>query len=138
LAGDLCFLNEFGGLAEQLGAQLEFQISFACSEQGIGFSERRKNAALAYFTAGRLINTIWIEGLTEEEMLILADETASDVSRYRALQSFIERVTASCPLLPWEYPFRRTGIQQTVGDGRVTEKLAPFHRQTVSLSPPHP
>ena len=36
----------------------------------------------AYFTAGRLINTIWIEGLTEEEMLILADETPSDVSRY--------------------------------------------------------
>ena len=91
--------DEFGGLAEQLGARLEFQASLARSEQGVGASELRKNAMLAYLAAGRLerLINIWIEELTEEEMRILAEETASGVSRYtahvHALQSFIEKVT---------------------------------------------
>ena len=91
--------DEFGGLAEQLGARLEFQAGLARSEQGVGASELRKNAMLAYLAAGRLerLINIWIEELTEEEMRILADETASSVSRYtahvHALQTFIEKVT---------------------------------------------
>jgi len=91
--------DEFGGLAEQLGARLEFQASLARSEQGIGTAELRKNAMLAYLAAGRLerLINIWIEELTEEETRILADETASGVSRYtahvHALQTFIEKVT---------------------------------------------
>lgn len=91
--------DEFGGLAEQLGVRLEFQASLARSEQGVGASELRKNAMLAYLAAGRLerLINIWIEELTEEEMRILADETASGVSRYtahmHALQTFIEKVT---------------------------------------------
>jgi protein transport protein SEC31 len=54
---------------------------------------------LAYPAAGRLerLINIWIEELTEEEMRILADETASGVLRYtahvHALQTFIEKVT---------------------------------------------
>jgi protein transport protein SEC31 len=91
--------DEFGGLAEQLGARLEFQASLTRSEHGVGASELRKNAMLAYLAAGRLerLINIWIEELTEEEMRILADETASGVSRYtahvHALQTFIEKVT---------------------------------------------
>jgi len=91
--------DEFGGLAEQLGTRLEFQASLARSEQGAGASELRKNAMLAYLAAGRLerLINIWIEELTEEETRILADDTASGVSRYtvhvHALQSFIEKVT---------------------------------------------
>jgi protein transport protein SEC31 len=91
--------DEFGGLAEQLGARLEFQASLARSEQGVGASELRKNAMLAYLAAGRLerLINIWIEELAEEEMRILADETAPGVSRYtahvHALQTFIEKVT---------------------------------------------
>jgi protein transport protein SEC31 len=91
--------DEFGGLAEQLGARLEFQASLARSEQGLEASELRKNAMLAYLAAGRLsrLINIWIQELTEEETRILADETASGVSRYtahvHALQTFIEKVT---------------------------------------------
>ena len=91
--------DEFGGLAEQLGARLEFQASLARSEQAVGASELRKDAMLAYLAAGRLerLINIWIEELTEEEMRILAAETASGVSRYtahvHALQTFIEKVT---------------------------------------------
>jgi protein transport protein SEC31 len=91
--------DEFGGLAEQLGARLEFQASLARSEQSAVASELRKNAMLAYLAAGRLerLINIWIEELTEEEVRILADETASGVSRYtahaHALQTFIEKVT---------------------------------------------
>ena len=91
--------DEFSGLAEQLGARLEFQASVSRSEQGVGASDLRKNAMLAYLAAGRLerLINIWIEELTEEEMRILADETASGVSRYtahvHALQTFIEKVT---------------------------------------------
>jgi protein transport protein SEC31 len=78
---------------------LEFQASLARLEQGVGASELRKNAMLAYLAAGRqerLID-IWIEELTEEEMRILADETASSISCYtahvHALQTFIKMVT---------------------------------------------
>jgi protein transport protein SEC31 len=91
--------DEFGGLAEQLGARLEYQASLARSEQSVVASELRKNAMLAYLAAGRLerLINIWIEELTEEEVRILADETVSGISRYtahaHALQTFIEKVT---------------------------------------------
>ena len=91
--------DEFSGLAEQLGARLEFQASLARSEQSVEASELRKDAMLAYLAAGRLerLINIWIEELTEEEVRILADETVSGVSRYtahaHALQTFIEKVT---------------------------------------------
>ncbi|KAH9171578.1 hypothetical protein EDB89DRAFT_1091731 [Lactarius sanguifluus] len=91
--------DEFGGLAEQLGARLEFQASLARSEHAAEAPELRKNATLAYLAAGRLerLVNIWVEELAEEEKRILADETAPSVSRYtayaRALQTFIEKVT---------------------------------------------
>jgi protein transport protein SEC31 len=91
--------DEFGGLAEQLGARLEFQASLARSEHAIEASELRKNATLTYLVAGRLerLINIWIEELAEEEKRILADETVPGVSRYtahaHALQTFIEKVT---------------------------------------------
>lgn len=91
--------DEFGGLAEQLGARLEYQASLARSEQSAVASELRKNAMLAYLAAGRLerLINIWTEELAEEEVRILADETVSGVSRYtahaHALQTFIEKVT---------------------------------------------
>ncbi|KAH9988178.1 hypothetical protein BJV77DRAFT_1023322, partial [Russula vinacea] len=84
--------DEFGGLAEQLGARLEYQASLARSEQSAVASELRKNAMLAYLAAGRLerLINIWTEELAEEE-------TVSGVSRYtahaHALQTFIEKVT---------------------------------------------
>ena len=91
--------DEFGGLAEQLGARLEFQASLARSEHTVEASELRRNATLAYLAAGRLerLINIWIEELAEEEKRILADEAAPGVSRYtahaHALQTFIEKVT---------------------------------------------
>ena len=91
--------DEFGGLAEQLGARLEFQASLAHSEHALEASELRKNATLAYLAAGRLerLINIWIEELIEEEKRILADETAPGISLYtahaQALQTFIEKVT---------------------------------------------
>lgn len=91
--------DEFGGLAEQLGARLEFQASIARSEHAVEASELRKNATLAYLAAGRLerLINIWIEELAEEERRILADEAVPGVSRYtahaHALQTFIEKVT---------------------------------------------
>ena len=91
--------DEFGGLAEQLGARLEFQASLSRSEHAVEASELRKNATLAYLAAGRLerLINIWIEELVEEEKRILADEAVPGVSRYtahaHALQTFIEKVT---------------------------------------------
>ena len=91
--------DEFGGLAEQLGARLEFQASLARSEHATDAPELRKNATLAYLAAGRLerLVNIWVEELAEEEKRILADDMAPGVSRYtahaRALQTFIEKVT---------------------------------------------
>ena len=91
--------DEFAGLAEQLGARLEFQASLARSEHATEAPELRKNATLAYLAAGRLerLVNIWVEELAEEEKQILADETAHGVSRYtahvRALQTFVEKVT---------------------------------------------
>lgn len=91
--------DEFGGLAEQLGARLEFQASLARSEHATEAPELRKNATLTYLAAGRLerLVNIWVEELAEEERRILADQTAPGVSRYtahtRALQTFIEKVT---------------------------------------------
>ncbi|KAF8270128.1 hypothetical protein EI94DRAFT_1572288 [Lactarius quietus] len=91
--------DEFGGLAEQLGARLEFQASLARSEHATEAPELRKNATLAYLAAGRLerLVNIWVDELAEEEKRVLADDTAPGVSRYtahaRALQTFIEKVT---------------------------------------------
>jgi protein transport protein SEC31 len=91
--------DEFAGLAEQLGARLEFQASLARSEHATEAPELRKNATLAYLAAGRLerLVNIWVDELAEEEKRVLADETAPGVSRYtahvRALQTFVEKVT---------------------------------------------
>ncbi|KAI9459387.1 hypothetical protein F5148DRAFT_1218787 [Russula earlei] len=91
--------DEFSGLAEQLGARLEFEGTIARSENAVESSELRKNATLAYLAAGRLerLINIWIEELTEEEKRFLADETVPGISRYtahvHALQTFIEKVT---------------------------------------------
>ncbi|KAH7882294.1 transport protein [Phlebopus sp. FC_14] len=96
--------EEFGGLAEQLGARLEFQAgalrSEAEGEDGAeGASELRKTATLTYLAAGRLerLVNIWIEELAEEENRRIQEETLLDSSRYaahaHALQTFIEKVT---------------------------------------------
>ncbi|KAI0259714.1 hypothetical protein BC834DRAFT_974042 [Gloeopeniophorella convolvens] len=91
--------DEFGGLAEQLGARLEFQGTVARSVHATEAAELKKKATLAYLAAGRLerLVNIWIEELAEEEKWIVAEDTASGVSRYtahaHALQTFIEKVT---------------------------------------------
>ena len=123
--------DEFGGLAEQLGARLEFQASLARSERSIEASDLRKNAMLAYLAAGRLerLINIWIEELTEEEARILADETASGVSRYtahaHALQTFIEKVT----VFRAAAPYVDKDLEQTGGEGAAarTYKLSALY-----------
>jgi len=62
---------------------------------------------LGYLAVGRLerLINIWIEELTEEEMRILADETASSISCYtahvHALQTFIKKVTVFRAAAPY-------------------------------------
>ena len=100
--------DEFGGLAEQLGARLEFQAGVlrrADSEVGsednvVDALELRKTATLTYLAAGRLerLVNIWIEELAEEEWhRVKAFDSPESTSRYathaHALQTFIEKVT---------------------------------------------
>ncbi|KIJ63089.1 hypothetical protein HYDPIDRAFT_182419 [Hydnomerulius pinastri MD-312] len=98
--------EDFGGLAEQLGARLEFQAGVLRveGEEGAenvgGAAEFRKTATLTYLAAGRLerLINIWIEELAEEEARrINAQDTPEATSRYaahaHALQTFIEKVT---------------------------------------------
>ncbi|KAH9059766.1 hypothetical protein EDB87DRAFT_1675007 [Lactarius vividus] len=118
--------DEFGGLAEQLGARLEFQASLARSEHATDASELRKNATLAYLAAGRLerLVNIWVEELAEEEKRILTDETAPSVSRYtayaRALQTFIEKVT----VFRAAASYIDKDLEQTVGGDAGAYKLS--------------
>ena len=99
--------DEFGGLAEQLGARLEFQAGVLRAENEVGLEdnladalEMRKTATLTYLAAGRLerLVNIWIEELVEEEgCRVQAFESPESTSRYathaHALQTFIEKVT---------------------------------------------
>ena len=99
--------DEFGGLAEQLGARLEFQAGVLRAEGHVGEEdniadalELRKTATLTYLAAGRLerLINIWIEELAEEEgHRIKAFDSPESTSRYathvHALQTFIEKVT---------------------------------------------
>lgn len=98
--------DEFSGLAEQLGARLEFQAGILraqvqedasiSAEQALGL---RKTAMLTYLAAGRLerLVNIWIEEMAEEEACRVHGQHASKDTRYgthaHALQSFIEKVT---------------------------------------------
>jgi hypothetical protein len=94
--------EEFPGLAEQLGARLEFQSTV---EEGSDDAEAwdkaykyRKNATLTYLASAhleRLIN-IWIEESVVEENRMIADSglaTSYYSAHAHALQSFIEKVT---------------------------------------------
>ncbi|KAG8216349.1 hypothetical protein J3R82DRAFT_6428 [Butyriboletus roseoflavus] len=99
--------DEFGGLAEQLGARLEFQAGVLRAESEIGSDydttdalELRKKATLTYLAAGRLerLINIWIDELAEEEgHRVKAVDSSESTSRYathvHALQTFIEKVT---------------------------------------------
>ncbi|KAH0834704.1 hypothetical protein J3R83DRAFT_10235 [Lanmaoa asiatica] len=99
--------DEFGGLAEQLGARLEFQAGVLRAENEAGSEdnvadalELKKTATLTYLAAGRLerLVNIWIEELTEEEgHRVKAPDSPESTSRYathaHALQTFIEKVT---------------------------------------------
>lgn len=100
--------DEFGGLAEQLGARLEFQAKVLRAESEAGSSkdnvaealELRKTATLTYLAAGRLerLVNIWVEELAEEEShRVKALDSPESTSRYaihaHALQTFIEKVT---------------------------------------------
>ena len=99
--------DEFGGLAEQLGARLEFQAGVLRAESEVGSEddvadalELRKTATLTYLAAGRLerLVNIWIEELAEEEFRrVKAVDSPESTSRYathaHALQTFVEKVT---------------------------------------------
>ncbi|KAK7685054.1 hypothetical protein QCA50_011891 [Cerrena zonata] len=106
--------EEFSGLAEQLGQRLEYQASLAKRSNSLDAQEKakdfRKNATLTYLAAGkleRLVN-IWIEELTEEERILLADKELLHGSRYTAhalaLQTFIEKVTVFRSAISYEDP----------------------------------
>ena len=99
--------EEFGGLAEQLGARLEFQAGVLRAESRddsedsiVDALELRRTATLTYLAAGRLerLVNIWIEELAEEEeRRVKATDSPESTSRYathaHALQTFIEKVT---------------------------------------------
>ena len=100
--------DEFGGLAEQLGARLEFRAGVLRAESEAGSSkddimdalELRRTATLTYLAAGRLerLVNIWVEELAEEEAhRVNAFDSSESTSRYtthvHALQTFIEKVT---------------------------------------------
>ncbi|KAG9311858.1 hypothetical protein JVU11DRAFT_8110 [Chiua virens] len=98
--------DEFGGLAEQLGARLEFQAGVVLagndgpSESVADAMELRKTATLTYLAAGRLerLVNIWTEELAEEEgRRVRNPDPSESTSRYathaHALQTFIEKVT---------------------------------------------
>ena len=58
--------DEFAGLTEQLGQQLEFTSSLRRGAEG---NEFRKNATLTYLMAGKLkkVVNIWIEEMSSKE-----------------------------------------------------------------------
>ncbi|XP_006463619.1 hypothetical protein AGABI2DRAFT_225478 [Agaricus bisporus var. bisporus H97] len=95
--------EEFSGLAEQLGARLEFHSTVEKSSEDPEVrdtaSRYRKNATLTYLASARLerLINIWIEESAEEENGMVADEDGLARSYYsahaHALQSFIEKVT---------------------------------------------
>ncbi|KAI5981661.1 hypothetical protein EDC04DRAFT_2848364 [Pisolithus marmoratus] len=95
--------DEFGGLAEQLGARLEFQAgvlrSQAEDDNASNALELRNTATLTYLAAGRLerLVNIWTEEMAEEEARRIHEQDALADSRYaahaHALQTFVEKVT---------------------------------------------
>ncbi|KAJ3561102.1 hypothetical protein NP233_g10405 [Leucocoprinus birnbaumii] len=95
--------EEFPGLAEQLGARLEFQFTVAKNSEDPDIRAKagayRKNATLTYLASARLerLVNIWVEELLEEEESLIGGENRSAGSYYsahaHALQSFIEKVT---------------------------------------------
>ncbi|KIO15285.1 hypothetical protein M407DRAFT_62108, partial [Tulasnella calospora MUT 4182] len=96
-------VDEFSGLAKQLGQRLEFQgkVVKAADPQNsqVLAKEYRRNATLCYLAAGKLeqIVHIWIEEMKEEEAATVASgDEQHGISRYTshamALQTFIEKV----------------------------------------------
>ncbi|KAI6004420.1 hypothetical protein F5J12DRAFT_836728 [Pisolithus orientalis] len=96
--------DEFGGLAEQLGARLEFQAGVLRGQaedddNAANSLELRNTATLTYLAAGRLerLLNIWVEEMAEEEARRIHEKDALTDSRYaahaHALQTFIEKVT---------------------------------------------
>lgn len=95
--------DEFPGLAEQLGARLEFQSVVSGDEQydvedDEAANEFRRNATLTYLAAARLerLVNIWSEEMSEEEKIAVVggDGQGSRYSAHvHALQTFIEKVT---------------------------------------------
>ncbi|KAG8998634.1 protein transport protein S31, partial [Tulasnella sp. 427] len=95
-------VDEFSGLAKQLGQRLEFQgkVVKAADPQNVSVAkEYRRNATLCYLAAGKLeqVVHIWIEEMKEEETAAAAStEEQHGVSRYTshalALQTFVEKV----------------------------------------------
>lgn len=95
--------EDFPGLAEQLGARLEFQFTIAKNSEDPEIRAKacayRKNATLTYLASARLerLVNIWVEELSEEEKGLVSGENGSAGSYYsahaHALQSFIEKVT---------------------------------------------
>ncbi|KAF6753615.1 hypothetical protein DFP72DRAFT_1010406 [Ephemerocybe angulata] len=91
--------EEFAGLAEQLGARLEFQYAVAKEEGDEEAAEQakpfRKNATLTYLASARLerLVNIWTDELGEEEKQFLEGGEGSYFSAHaNALQTFVEKV----------------------------------------------
>jgi protein transport protein SEC31 len=96
--------EEFAGLAEQLGARLEFQFALAKRDSD-GDDDAvdkakpfRKNATLTYLAAGKLerLVSIWVDELIEEEKAYLENTEQEHGSYFsahaNALQTFVEKV----------------------------------------------
>lgn len=132
--------DEFGGLAEQLGARLEFQAevlraeSEMDSEDNIADAlELRKRATLTYLAAGRLerLVNIWIDELAEEEgdrskVLDSPESTSRYATHAHALQTFIEKVTVFHGAV--KYPDGDLSVPTENTDGALkTYKLAALY-----------
>ncbi|KAF8438677.1 WD40-repeat-containing domain protein [Boletus edulis BED1] len=125
--------DEFSGLAEQLGARLEFQAEVLRSENVADALELRRTATLTYLAAGRLerLVNIWIEELAEEERRRVTtvnspESTSCYATHAHALQSFIEKVTIFRAAI--EYVDGDLSVATENTDGAVkTYKLAALY-----------
>ena len=130
--------DEFPGLAEQLGARLEFQSVVSEDEQydvedDEYANEFRRNATLTYLAAARLerLVNIWNEEMSEEEKIAVVSGDGQG-SRYSAhvhgLQTFIEKVTVFRAATKYvDEDLEQKSVRGVDGDVLKTYKLASLY-----------
>ncbi|KAF8629447.1 hypothetical protein AX15_003441 [Amanita polypyramis BW_CC] len=126
--------DDFAGLAEQLGARLEFQSVIAGEHDAIDVAnEYRRNATLTYLAAARLerLVNIWNEEMSEDERVVLTDgeEQGSRYSAHvHALQTFIEKVTVFRAATKYvDEDLNQRNVVGADGDVAKTYKLASLY-----------